>query len=123
MNGKSSQALQVFSSLLVAVAFIAPAQALMLSAQFCGLYRGQVVDAVDPNLSGRVKVLVPAVDPSNALWAVPVTSVDRQFLAPAPGQMVWIGYEGCDKKFPVWMGGTKATCVVTAAGRQACQPQ
>jgi uncharacterized protein involved in type VI secretion and phage assembly len=78
--------------------------------RYFGIYRGTVVNNVDPMLLGRIMASVPdvtSVIPST--WAMPcVPLAGKQmgtFMVPQIGAGVWIQYEAGDPDRPVWTGG------------------
>ena len=84
------------------------------------IYRGIVEDNKDPKNLGRCKIRVPSVHgeltyPIDILpWARPVvlSPVKKSrgsVNLPDVGDIVWVLFEGSDKDFPVYFGGTYAT--------------
>jgi phage baseplate assembly protein V len=84
------------------------------------IYRGVVEDNKDPNNLGRCKIRVPSVHgeltyPVDILpWARPIAlspiSKERGSVnLPDVGDIVWVLFEGAEKDFPVYFGGTYAT--------------
>jgi hypothetical protein len=78
--------------------------------KYYGVYRGTVVNNVDPLQIGRIMAMVPDVSslvPST--WAMPCVPVAGKqmgtFIVPQIGAGVWIQYEGGDPDHPVWTGG------------------
>jgi uncharacterized protein involved in type VI secretion and phage assembly len=78
--------------------------------KYYGLYRGTVVNNVDPLQIGRIMAMVP--DVSNVVpstWAMPCVPIAGKqmgtFMVPQIGAGVWIQYEGGDPDHPVWTGG------------------
>lgn len=76
---------------------------------FLGLYRATVVDDVDPQFLGRVRVEVPAVLGSGqSNWAMPcVPYLDPDLniaTIPPVGTGVWVTFEGGNPDQPVWVG-------------------
>jgi hypothetical protein len=75
-----------------------------------GLFRGEVVNNIDPERRGRLQISVPSVFGDNPLmWAMPCVpyagpGVGHYFLPPN-GAKLWIMFEGGDPEYPVWMGG------------------
>jgi uncharacterized protein involved in type VI secretion and phage assembly len=68
-----------------------------------GIHRAVVVDHNDPLRLRRLRVRVPDVHRTEALWAsacVPAGSM-RQ---PKVGTDVWVIFEGGDPARPVWIG-------------------
>lgn len=88
-------------------------------ANYPSLYRGIVEDNRDPENLGRCKIRVPSVHgeltyPIDILpWARPLTlyHVSKgkgSVNLPDIGDIVWILFEGSDREFPVYFGGTYA---------------
>ncbi len=78
--------------------------------RYYGLYRGTVVNNVDPMMLGRLMVTVPDVGSAiPSTWAMPcVPMAGKQmgaFVVPQIGSGVWVQYEGGDPDYPVWTGG------------------
>ncbi len=84
------------------------------------IYRGIVEDNKDPKNLGRCKIRVPSVHgeltyPIDILpWARPVVlspikKSRGSVNLPDVGDIVWVLFEGSDKDFPVYFGGTYAT--------------
>jgi uncharacterized protein involved in type VI secretion and phage assembly len=78
--------------------------------KFYGVYRGTVVNNIDPMVMGRIMVLVPdvgGITPST--WATPcVPLAGKQmgtFMVPQIGAGVWVQFEAGDPDLPVWIGG------------------
>lgn len=83
------------------------------------LYRGQVINNNDPKNLGKCKIRVPAVhgeltSPDSVLpWArplvlSPVAKGRGSVNIPRVGDIVWVLFEGADKDYPVYLGGTYA---------------
>jgi uncharacterized protein involved in type VI secretion and phage assembly len=77
--------------------------------KFYGKYRGTVINNVDPELRGRIQVLVP--DVSNIMvssWAMPCLPVGGIqtgiFAVPPIGAGVWVEFEQGDPDYPIWTG-------------------
>lgn len=90
------------------------------SQEYPSLYRGIVEDNIDPENLGRCKVRVPSVYgeltyPIDILpWARPLvlSPVKRgrgSVNLPDIGDIVWVFFEGSEKEFPIYLGGTYAT--------------
>jgi uncharacterized protein involved in type VI secretion and phage assembly len=80
------------------------------SRKYYGVYRGTVVNNIDPLQIGRIIVLVPdagGITPSS--WAMPcVPLAGKQmgtFMVPQIGAGVWVQFEAGDPDKPVWTGG------------------
>lgn len=78
--------------------------------RYYGLYRGTVVNNIDPMQLGRIMVTVPDVNsviPST--WAMPCVPIAGKqmgtFMVPQIGSGVWIQFEAGDPDRPVWTGG------------------
>jgi uncharacterized protein involved in type VI secretion and phage assembly len=83
---------------------------MITSTKYYGIYRGTVVNNVDPLQIGRIMAIVPdvgSVTPST--WAMPcVPLAGKQmgtFMVPQIGAGVWIQFEAGDPDRPVWSGG------------------
>lgn len=84
----------------------------MSKGNFFGKYRGTVINNIDPEMRGRLMVMVP--DVTGALpstWAeacVPLAGPTGPpmgvYMVPPIGAGVWIEYEGGDADYPVWVG-------------------
>ncbi len=80
------------------------------SPKFYGIYRGTVVNNIDPLMLGRITVTVADVDGiTPSTWAMPcVPLAGKQmgtFMVPQIGAGVWIQFEAGDPDRPVWTGG------------------
>ena len=80
-----------------------------MTAPYHGLFRGTVVNNVDPMMQGRIQVLVP--DVSNVMlssWANPCFPTGGLnmgvFSVPLPGSGVYVAFEQGDPDYPVWLG-------------------
>jgi uncharacterized protein involved in type VI secretion and phage assembly len=80
------------------------------SARYYGVYRGTVVNNVDPMQIGRIMAIVPdvgGITPST--WAMPCVPITGKqmgtFMMPQVGATVWLQFEGGDPDRPVWTGG------------------
>jgi hypothetical protein len=90
---------------------------------FPAIYRGTVVDNVDPEERGRVKVKVPSVlGEETDSWAMPAEPYGGPnvgfFAIPPIGAEVWVQFEGGIHTLPVWTGcfwTTKEDVPVTPA--------
>jgi uncharacterized protein involved in type VI secretion and phage assembly len=82
----------------------------MSDTKYYGIYRGTVVNNIDPMQLGRILALVPSaggLTPST--WCTPcMPFAGKQmgaFMVPQIGAGVWIQFEGGDPDYPVWTGG------------------
>jgi len=80
------------------------------SPRYYGIYRGTVVNNVDPLQTGRIMAIVPDVSgivPTT--WAMPcVPLAGKQmgvFMVPQIGSGVFMQFEAGDPDRPVWIGG------------------
>jgi hypothetical protein len=78
--------------------------------RYYGIYRGTVVQNVDPMQLGRIMVTVPdvgSITPST--WATPCVPLagkqEGTFMVPQVGAGVWVQFEAGDPDKPVWTGG------------------
>ena len=79
--------------------------------RFHGKFRGFVVDNVDPERLGRLKVTVPSVLGNEVVtgWAMPCVPYGGEanqgfFFIPDIGAGVWVEFEEGDLEFPIWVG-------------------
>jgi uncharacterized protein involved in type VI secretion and phage assembly len=80
--------------------------------RFLGLYRGTVMNNIDPLLRGRLLVSVPDVlgaVPSSwaeacAPLAGPTGPPMGAYLVPPIGAGVWVEFERGDPSYPIWVG-------------------
>lgn len=80
--------------------------------QFFGKYRGTVINNIDPELRGRLLLMVPDVlnlIPSS--WAEPCVPLAGPtgppmgvYLVPPIGAGVWVEFEHGDPDYPIWVG-------------------
>lgn len=73
--------------------------------RYYGVYRGLIVDSMDPTSRGRVRVKLPTLMQDGGSWA----EVCRPFGAPAGtaariGAEVWVMFEAGDSTRPVVIG-------------------
>jgi len=78
--------------------------------KYYGIYRGTVVNNIDPMQLGRINVIVPdagGITPSS--WAMPSMPIagkqEGVFVVPQIGSGVWVQFEAGDPDRPVWTGG------------------
>lgn len=78
--------------------------------KYFGVYRGTVINNIDPLQIGRIMVLVPDVGgiiPST--WAMPCVPIAGKqmgtFMVPQIGSGVFVQFEAGDPDRPVWVGG------------------
>jgi uncharacterized protein involved in type VI secretion and phage assembly len=77
---------------------------------YFGIYRGTVVNNIDPMQLGRIMATVTDVGgPTPSTWAMPcVPLAGKQmgtFMVPQIGSGVWLQFEAGDPDRPVWTGG------------------
>lgn len=83
------------------------------------LYRGVVKSIEDPLNIGRCKIHVPSVHGDNQDYSIipwsrpisnlPINEVSGNYYTPSPGDIVWVLFEGGNKDYPVYIGGTYGT--------------
>jgi len=78
--------------------------------RFYGIYRGTVVNNIDPLQLGRIMITVPDVGGlTPSTWANPcVPLAGKQmgtYMVPQIGAGVWVQFEAGDPDKPVWSGG------------------
>ena len=78
--------------------------------KYYGIYRGTVVNNIDPMQLGRIMVTVTDVGGlTPSTWATPcVPLAGKQmgtFMVPQIGAGVWVQFEAGDPDRPVWTGG------------------
>ncbi|MGH9429923.1 MAG: phage baseplate assembly protein V [Terriglobia bacterium] len=83
---------------------------MITSTKYYGIYRGTVVNNIDPLQIGRIMVTVPdvgGITPSTfATPCVPLAGKQMgTFMVPQIGAGVWIQFEAGDPDRPVWSGG------------------
>jgi uncharacterized protein involved in type VI secretion and phage assembly len=77
--------------------------------QFFGKFRGSVIDNVDLEGRGRIRVIVPDVSPlpllTPALPSLPIGGLQSGlFSVPVVGSGVWVEFEQGDLDYPIWTG-------------------
>lgn len=80
------------------------------SPRYYGIYRGTVVNNIDPLNIGRILATVPDVSgltpTTYAMPCVPIAGKQMgTFMVPQIGAGVWIQFEAGDPDRPVWTGG------------------
>jgi uncharacterized protein involved in type VI secretion and phage assembly len=78
--------------------------------KFYGVYRGTVVNNVDPLQTGRIMATVPDVSGlTPTTWAMPCVPIAGKqmgvFMVPQIGSGIFVQFEGGDPDRPVWVGG------------------
>ena len=78
--------------------------------KYYGIYRGTVVNNIDPLQIGRILATVPDVGGMMpTTWAMPCVPIAGKqmgiFMVPQIGAGVWIQFEAGDPDRPVWTGG------------------
>lgn len=78
--------------------------------RYYGIYRGSVINNVDPMMMSRIMVTVPdAGGATPSTWAMPSVPFSGKqmgaFMVPQIGAGVWIQFEAGDPDKPVWTGG------------------
>ena len=78
--------------------------------KFYGVYRGTVVNNVDPLQTGRIMAMVPDVSGlTPTTWAMPCVPIAGKqmgvFMVPQIGSGIFVQFEGGDPDRPVWVGG------------------
>lgn len=78
--------------------------------KFYGVYRGTVVNNIDPMQIGRIQATVPDVSGlTPTTWAMPCIPIAGKqmgtFMVPQIGAGVWLQFEAGDPDRPVWTGG------------------
>jgi hypothetical protein len=68
-----------------------------------GVYRGVVVDNVDPQQERRLLVRASDMAPDPLGWALPALTATKEARLPAPGDPVWVLFEAGDPGLPVWL--------------------
>jgi len=80
------------------------------SPRYYGVYRGTVVNNIDPLNMGRILAIVPDVGgltpTTYAMPCIPIAGKQMgTFMVPQIGAGVWIQFEAGDPDYPVWTGG------------------
>lgn len=78
--------------------------------KFYGMYRGTVVNNIDPLQIGRIQATVPDVSGlTPTIWAMPCVPIAGKqmgtFMVPQIGSGVFVQFEAGDPDRPVWVGG------------------
>lgn len=95
--------------------------------QFCGKFRGTVVDNADPERCGRIRAIVPDVAGESPLpWATPCVPLagmqSGTYFVPPVGANVWVEFERDDPDRPIWVGGFWSSTNDIPALAQAANP-
>lgn len=80
--------------------------------EFFGKYRGTVIENIDPENKGRLKLIVPDVlSTVPSTWAEPCVPLAGPtgpsmgvYMVPPVGAGVWVEFEQGDPNFPIWVG-------------------
>ncbi len=70
----------------------------------CGIYRGTVLENVDPLAQRRLRIQVPSVSGDEARWALACLQPGGSDEIPGTGDEVWVAFELCDSSRPVRLG-------------------
>jgi len=78
--------------------------------KYYGVYRGTVVNNIDPLNIGRILATIPDVGGlTPSTWAMPMVPLAGKlmgtFMVPQIGAGVWLQFEAGDPDRPVWTGG------------------
>jgi uncharacterized protein involved in type VI secretion and phage assembly len=78
--------------------------------RYYGVYRGTVVNNIDPMQLGRIQAIAPDVGGDTpSTWAMPCAPITGKqmgvFMVPQVGSGVWLQFEAGDLDRPVWIGG------------------
>ena len=95
--------------------------------RFYGIYRGTVVNNLDPLQLGRIMVTVPDVGGlTPSTWANPCVPLAGKemgtYLVPQMGAGVWVQFEAGDPDKPVWSGGWWGNALEVPAAALAPPP-
>jgi Type VI secretion system/phage-baseplate injector OB domain len=74
---------------------------------FYGKYPAVVIDNLDPEQRGRLRVRIPDVAPDYEAWAVPswpAGQAPEEHHVPDVGADVWVEFERGDAEYPIWDG-------------------
>src|SRR5262245_7732109 len=80
--------------------------------QYFGKYRGTVINNIDPEMRGRLLLLVPDVlGPLPSTWAEPCVPLAGptgppmgSYFVPPIGAGIWVEFEQGDVNHPIWVG-------------------
>ena len=80
-----------------------------MSARFFGKYPATVIDTIDPQNLGRIRVAVPDLldrGPVLAMPCVPPNNTSKKLGSALPrvGAAVWVEFERGDPSSPIWSG-------------------
>jgi len=82
----------------------------MSQEKFLGLFRGTVLQNIDPKQQGRLQLEVPDVSLLPTTWAEPCVPLAGAagpmgvYMVPPVGAGVWVEFEHGDPNWPVWVG-------------------
>jgi uncharacterized protein involved in type VI secretion and phage assembly len=80
--------------------------------QYFGKYRGTVINNIDPEMRGRLMLMVPDVSSLIPItWAEPCVPLAGPtgppmgvYMVPPIGTGVWVEFEHGDPNYPIWVG-------------------
>lgn len=95
--------------------------------QYFGMYRGSVLNNVDPLRQGRIQVQLPdAIGIGISTWALPCLPTagiqTGTIMVPPMGAGVWLQFEQGDSDYPVWLGGFWGSAAEVPAFAQLTPP-
>lgn len=72
--------------------------------KFYGKYSGEVMDNMDDDFFGRIKVKVPSVFGADVVVRARPCFPYGHFFVPPVGAKVWVEFEAGDRHYPLWVG-------------------
>jgi hypothetical protein len=78
-----------------------------VSGPYFGTYRAVVIDNLDPEQHGRIRVRIPDIAPDYDVWAAaswPPGQPPEQHQLPDVATDVWVEFERGDADYPIWTG-------------------